>query len=242
MQFYIKPIFQTANDKEIFMSTAKLIVIDGGENVGKATQADMLLNRLMNEGFQVGKLDFPRHNQNMVGRLVEDCLSGACGEMSGLDPRVMATLYAADRYESKKQIEEWMAEGRVIIFDRYVSANMLHQGARIEDVDKRTEFFGWIEELEYGVFGMPRPQVTVYLEVPPDETLKLLEYMEDLGGVVTGPEDAAKLHQSKVTECARYLSTTQQNWNSINCLSGGELRSREDIHEDVYRAVRPFLG
>jgi dTMP kinase len=101
------------------MQTAKLIVIDGGANIGKATQADMLVHRLMNEGYQVGKMDFPRYNQNAIGHYIKERLDTE-KKFSDVDPKMVALVYAADRFESKKQIEEWIAEGRVIIFDRYV--------------------------------------------------------------------------------------------------------------------------
>ena len=115
------------------MNTAKLIVIDGGANVGKATQADMLMNRLSNEGYLVGKMDFPRYSQNTIGHFIRECVDGETDVFANLDPKLVAMAYAVDRFESKKQIEEWMAEGRVIVFDRYVSSNMLHQGAKVQD-------------------------------------------------------------------------------------------------------------
>ncbi len=224
------------------MSTAKIIVIDGGANVGKATQADMLMYRLMNEGYQVGKMDFPRYHQNTIGHLINECLEGKCGPFKELDPRIVATLYAADRLESKKQIEEWIAEGRVIVFDRYVSANMLHQGAKIADADAREEFFRWVEHVEFEVFGMPRPDLTIYLDIPPDESQKLLEYLEDFGGTVADPEEQDKLHQVKVSKCAQYLAATHDKWHTVQCLDANGLRKREDIHEEVYSIIKPVIG
>ena len=123
------------------MNTAKIIVIDGGANIGKATQADMLMNRLMNEGFSVGKMDFPRYSQNTIGHLLKEGIDLDNEALQTLNPKFLAMMFAADRFESKKQIYEWVAEGRVIIFDRYVSSNLLHQGSRITDPDAREEFF-----------------------------------------------------------------------------------------------------
>ena len=100
------------------MHTTKIIVIDGGENVGKATQADMLMNRLMNDGWLVGKMDFPRYSQNTLGNFIQECLDDTNNVLKNLNPKIVATLYAADRFEAKKQIDEWVAEGRVIVFDR----------------------------------------------------------------------------------------------------------------------------
>lgn len=217
----------------------KIIVIDGGANVGKATQADMLTNRLLNDGYNVGKLDFPRYHQNTFGRLIQEALADAHTPMSELSPKVAATLYAADRFEAKGEIETWLAEGRTVILDRYVSANMLHQGVKIEHADEREEFFRWVEHVEYGIFGMPKPDMIVYLDIPAQKSEKLLEYVEDLGITVTAPADKASMHQAKVSECAHYLSTTHMEWHPVQCLDkSGELRSRQDIHEEVYKIVK----
>lgn len=216
----------------------KIIVIDGGANIGKATQADMLMNRLLQEKVLVGKLDFPRYHQNTFGRLVNDCLAGKAGSIDDLDPKVAATLFAADRYESKQQIDDWLAEGRTIIVDRYVTSNMLHQGARISDIDARGEFFSWVEHVEHEIFGLPRPDLTIYLDVPATETHRLLEYVEEIGGEVTDPQAQDDMHQAKVAECARYLSSTYHPWVPVNCVTeDGSLRTREDIHEEIYRVL-----
>ena len=218
-------------------TNATLIVIDGGANVGKATQSDMLMNRLLHDGYSVGKIDFPRYHQNTIGRLISDCIEGNGCDIRDLEPHVSANLFATDRFESKGQIEEWMAEGRIIIFDRYVTSNMLHQGAKIDDPDQREEFFRWVEHLEHEIFGMPRADLTVYLEVPPDESARLLEYVEQFGVKATGAEDHGKIHQAKVSECARYLANFHSHWTTVHCFDDNGLRPREDIHEEVYKIV-----
>lgn len=224
---------------ETHPARGRVIVIDGGANVGKATQADMLTNRLKNEGCNVGKMDFPRYHQNTFGRLIQESLADVHTPMSELPPKVAAALYAADRFESKKEIETWLAEGRTIIFDRYVSANMLHQGVKIDQLDEREEFFRWVEHVEYTIYGMPKPDMVVYLDIPAQKSEKLLEYVENLGMTVTAPADKAEMHQAKVSECAHYLSTTHMEWHPVQCLdTSGELRSRQDIHEEVYKIVK----
>ena len=223
------------------MSQAKIIVIDGGDNVGKATQADLLLRRLMDDGVSVGKLDFPRYDQNTYGHLIKECLKGERGDFMNLDPKITATLYAVDRFESKNQMLEWINEGRVIILDRYVSANMLHQGAKIDDPDEREEFLKWLDHVEYEIFGMPRPDMTIYLDVPPDESQKLLEYVVGLGAKVVDVAEQDRLHQVKVAHCAQYLSSSRDRWLTVQCLKDGQLRTREEIHEEVYNLVKDQL-
>jgi dTMP kinase len=98
-----------------------------------------------------------------------------------------------------------------------------------------------VEHLEYDIFGLPRPDMVVYLDIPPEDSQKLLEYIEDFGAVVVNPEEKDKLHQAKVSKCASYLANTQNQWVTVPCVTEGKLRSREDIHENVYQAVRAIL-
>ena len=219
-------------------TTAPLIVIDGGDNVGKATQADLLSRRLEEAGHRVATIDFPQYHQNTFGRLIDECLQGKHGDFMALDPRIAATLYAADRYESKAQLESWRVEGKIVVLDRYVSANMLHQGAKIEDPDEREQFLSWLEHVEYEIFGMPRPDLTIYLDVPPDESEKLLEYLVGTGVKVVDVAEQDRMHQAKVAACAQYLSSARDRWVTVQCLGQEGLRTREDIHEEVFTLVQ----
>jgi len=224
------------------MQKVQLIVIDGGSNVGKATQADLLMRRLVSEGVSVGKMDFPRYNQNTFGHLLRESLDGEHGDFLSLDPKITAALYAADRYESKKELLEWIEEGRVVIFDRYVSANMMHQGAKITDPDKREEFLKWLDHVEYEIYGMPRPDLTIYLNVPPEKSEKLLEYVVGIGAKVPDVAEGNSDHQRKVAECAKYLSSSRDQWVTVQCMAGEDtLRTREDIHEEVYEIVKKHI-
>jgi dTMP kinase len=220
---------------------AQIIVIDGGDNVGKATQADLLMRRLASEGVAVGKFDFPRYNQNTYGHLIRECLDGKRGDFMAIDPKITATLYAADRYESKKELMQWLEEGRVVICDRYVSANMLHQGAKIDDADTREEFLKWLDHVEHEIFGMPRADLTIYLNVPPEKSQKLLEYVVGIGAKTADVAESDRSHQQKVAACAAYLSTSRDKWETVECMNDDELRQREDIHAEVYDIVQKHL-
>lgn len=223
------------------MQKAQIIVIDGGDNVGKATQADLLMRRLASEGVSVGKMDFPRYHQNTFGRLLQEALAGEHGDFMNLDPKIASTLYAADRFESKAELLQWLEEGRVIILDRYVTASMLHQGAKIEDLDKREDFLNWLDHVEYEVFCMPRPDLTIYLNVPPEKSEKLLEHIVGIGAKVADIAESDRNHQEKVAACAAHLSSSRDQWVTVECMVGDELRQREDIHEEVYSIVKKHI-
>ncbi len=140
----------------------KLIVVDGADGSGKATQAALLAKALRKRGLGVKMIDFPQY-QNFFGALIGRYLAGEFGDFIKLDPYLVSVLYAADRFDSSRQIKNWLDKGYVVIADRYVSANQIHQGSKIEDPKKRKQFLDWLDEMEFQVFAIPRPDLVVYL-------------------------------------------------------------------------------
>src|SRR5262245_7412995 len=119
------------------MKKGIFVVIDGIDGSGKATQTRLLVERLRKEGRPVEKIDFPRHGTPNYGELISECLAGKHGDFVHLDPKIASTLYALDRYEASPQIRSWLDEGKVVIADRFSSANQIHQGGKIIDAEKR---------------------------------------------------------------------------------------------------------
>src|SRR3990167_6836927 len=119
------------------MKKGKLIVLDGTDGSGKATQTKILQARLKKEGYRVQTLDFPQYEKNFFGGLIGECLAGEHGDFVSIDPYIGSTLYAADRFESKDKIMRWLRAGCVVVLDRYVSSNQIHQGGKITDAKKR---------------------------------------------------------------------------------------------------------
>jgi len=214
----------------------KLIVIDGSDGVGKATQTALLIKRLKKEKISAKTLDFPQYRQNLFGKLIHECLDGKHGDFIALDPRIASTLYAADRFESKQKIERWLREGRVVILDRYVSANQLHQGGKIRDAKKRKEFLLWLDKIEFGVFGIPRPDSIFYLHLPTKLSLQLIQGR--------GHKDLAEKnvkYLSDARESALKLIQNSTRWIKIDCAKQGKILPREAIHEEIYARVKKII-
>lgn len=222
----------------------KLIVIEGGDGAGKATQAKLLIEHLQADGHEVKTLDFPRYTDNQFGRLIRQCLDGKRGDFMAMDPRVVATLYAADRFETKSVLEDWLAAGHIVVLDRYVSANMMHQGAKLQDDAELPDLITWIDHTEFEVFGVPRPDLTFYFDIPYEIRQKLKQKAVD-EGKHTGELDVAEQdqeHQRKVGERARKIVDLRPDWYQVTCCTDDEeLRTIEHIHEEVYEKVTNIL-
>jgi dTMP kinase len=134
-----------------------------------------------------------------------------------------------------------MEDNDVVVLDRYVSANMLHQGAKIDDEKERKEFLLWLEHVEHDIFDLPKPDLTVMLEVSPEHSEEVLRLMVEQGAKTADVAEQDREHQRRVVECASWLSTIRPYWTTIQCSKGNTLRSREDIHEELVFVVKENL-
>lgn len=228
------------------MNKGKLIVIDGTDGSGKATQVALLAKRLKKEGFKTAVVDFPEYYGNFFGKFIGHCLSEQYYNFVKVHPKIASVLYAADRFESKGKIEKLLQKGFVVIANRYVSANQIHQGGKIANVKKREAFIKWLDEMEYKVFKIPRPDVVFYLSLPIPFVKRLINernksqnraYLGKRKDIVEG--DMTYLSNS--IKSALWLAKTQKNYMQIDCIKGQSLRTREDIHEELYSKVKKLL-
>jgi dTMP kinase len=226
----------------------KLIVIDGSDGTGKATQTKLLVERLKSEDIPVETLDFPQYEMNLFGKLIGECLSGLHGDFIGLDPKIASVLYAADRYESKRKIDKWLTAGKVVVLDRYVSANQMHQGGKIRDAKERKAFLQWLDQMEHGVFGLPRPDIILYLALPVEITLKLLkekQMAEKKKYLTKGARDQAESnvkHLVDAQQSALKLIQASNAWKKIICSDKKGILPREDIHGKIWSIVEPLAS
>ncbi|MEK7140224.1 MAG: hypothetical protein AAB815_00405 [Patescibacteria group bacterium] len=224
----------------------KLIVLDGTDGSGKATQVDLLRKRLMKEGHKVKLLDFPEYYNNFFGKFIGHCLSEQYYNWINIHPKIASIAYAADRWESSEKIRDWLKKGYIVLSNRYVSANQIHQGGKIENAKKREAFIKWLNEMEYEVFKIPRPDAIFYLNVPMKIILELIkerqrktfrEYVGKRKDIVEG--NIPYLSNSNKT--ALWLSKTQKGWIKIECAPGGVIDTRENVHEKIYAQVRKII-
>lgn len=223
------------------------IVIDGIDGTGKATQTELLVKRLTKEGIKARKIDFPGYERNVFGKLIGECLVGKRGDFLHVDPYVGSTLYAADRFESSSLIKEWIAKGYVVIADRYVSSNQIHQGGKIKNLDKKKEFLNWLETIEYKIFKIPKPKVILYLHLPVSLSVMLLEKKS----AVRKKRYMEGMKKDKVESSMKYLENSRKNalqiisknnkWIKIECSLNGRVKTRENIHELIYSEVEKIL-
>ena len=218
----------------------KLIVIDGTDGSGKATQVALLTKRLKKDGYTIKNVDFPEYYKNFFGKFIGHCLSEQYYNFVKVHPKIASVLYAGDRFESKEQIEKWLKSGYIVLANRYVSANQIHQGGKIKSAKKRADFIKWLDEMEYKVFKIPRPDVVFYLDLPISISKKLMkERNKNSSRSYLGTKKDAHEKDTEFLENSRksalWLAKTQSYYKKVDCAIKNSIRTREDIHEEIYR-------
>ena len=214
----------------------KLIVLEGTDGSGKSTQFRLMAQRLTEENVEFRRLVFPRY-ENESSALIRMYLGGEFGtKPSDVNAYAASAFYAVDRYASYKQDwGQWYEDGGLILSDRYTTSNAVHQASK-ETGEKRDAFLKWLYEFEYDKLGLPRPDLTIYLDVPTDFTEKLMRHREQDTGT------KADIHEQDT----EYLNTCRRTgraaaefygWTVIDCVKDGAMRSIEDIHQEIYGHV-----
>ena len=226
-----------------------LIVIEGTDGSGKATQTKMLVERLNCEGILTSHMGFPRY-YTPTGRIISQCYLGKkrgpeegdiawFGDADSVNPLLASLYYASDRYAAIPDMLKILNSGTHLVLDRYRNANKAHQGGKIRDKRERQKFFEDLDRLELEILRIPKEDKTVFLYMPWEVALKLREQRgEDEDG-----------HESNLGHLIRaeevYLDLAHDNeWEQISCSPDrtiNSLRTPEDIGEEVYGIIRSFI-
>lgn len=220
----------------------KLIVIDGTDGAGKATQTKLLVDRLSGEGYKVEIADFPQYGKKSAA-LVEEYLNGKFGDARSVGPYRASIFYACDRYAASFQIVKWLNEGKIVISNRYVSANMGHQTGKIKDKGERDRFLEWLRDLEFNIFGIPKPDLNLLLYVPPKIGQQLVDkkgHRDYVGGEKRDIHEADIEHLKDAAEAYLYVAN-KHSWPVINCAPNDKMLTREEINEAVWNKVKQIL-
>lgn len=218
----------------------KLIVIEGTDGSGKSTQFRKLSQRLEEEGVAFCHIVFPRYSEPSSA-LIRMYLGGEFGtDPSAVNAYAASSFYAVDRYASYKQDwGQWYEQGGVVLSDRYTTSNAVHQTSK-EPPERRGAFLKWLYEFEYDKLALPKPDLIIYLDMPTECTEQLMRRRE------ADTNTKADIHEKDLA----YLATCREagrtaaeyyGWTVIQCVRDCEMRSIEDIHNEIYGYVKACL-
>ncbi|MFL0195639.1 dTMP kinase [Clostridium sp. WILCCON 0269] len=221
----------------------KLIVIEGCDGSGKATQTRRLYKRLLNEKYNVKKVEYPNYN-SQSSALVKMYLNGEFGKNpEDVNAYVASTFYGVDRFASYKiQWKEFYEHGGIVLADRYTTSNMIHQASKINNIEEKDKFLDWLWDFEFNIFKLPIPDCVIFLDVPPEYSKNL---MLERNNKFTGNMEK-DIHESNY----KYLVNSYNNalyivskygWNKIPCIENNKISAVNKIHESIYNLISRIL-
>ncbi len=219
----------------------KLIVFEGTDGSGKSTQYARLCARLEQEGRQFRRLVFPQYDKPSSA-LLRMYLGGEFGSHpEDVNAYAASTFYAVDRYASLKQVwGEDYERGGLILADRYITSNAVHQAAKVP-VQEREAFFDWLFDFECNKLGLPRPDVVIYLDMPTERAVQNLRSRESATNTKADIHEVDTHYLSVCHETAGQAAD-YLGWKRIQCVNdAGELRPIEDLHEEIWNLIREVI-
>lgn len=218
----------------------KLIVFEGTDGSGKSTQFALLTKRLKAMNIDFRTIEFPQYSQPSSS-LIRMYLGGEFGTRpTDVNAYAASTFYAVDRYASYRKVwRDYYQRGGLVLSDRYTTSNAVHQASK-EPARSREEFFRWLYELEYKHMELPKPDIVIYLDVSTELTSKMLRSREQ------ATNTHADIHEQNMDYLRLCRNTGLQaaayyGWTVINCEKDGEMRSIEDIHNEIFALVQSCL-
>ncbi len=223
---------------------ATLIAIEGIDGAGKGTQAGRLVSSLRERGLRVDTLQFPRYGATNFGGAIGDFLNGRFGSLNQVHPQLAAVLYAGDRFESRPLLMQLMEDNDVVVLDRFVGSNLAHQSAKLDGAE-RTALVDWIENIEYEVFQLPRPALTVLIDMSSQMSRELVsrKATRDYTDQEADLQESDLPYLERVRRCYLALAHSRLDWRTIHGLSeDGSLRTIDDVGTEIQTVVCEHLS
>ena len=221
----------------------KIFVIDGTDGSGKQTQFELLKEKLTKDNVDFRVMSFPNY-ESPSSSLVKMYLSGEFGENAkDVSAYIASTFYAADRYATYiKEYKQYYENGGIILADRYTTANMVHQAGKIQDKEERKKFLNWLWDFEFKLYSIPVPEEVFFLKMPPEKALELIKDRENK----FTHEEKKDIHERDKNHIVDSFNAAcevanEYNWYTVECVKNGNIRSIEDIGEEIYKQIKKHL-
>lgn len=217
-------------------------MIDGTDGSGKATQTALLVNNLKEAGFRVVAEDFPQYGQKSAA-LAEEYLNGKFGTAQELGPYIPSIFFAVDRFTARKRITQSLKQGCIVVSNRYTTASMGHQGGKIKSLTARNVYFQWLFDLEYKLFKIPKPDLTLILHMPANVAQKLVDKKGKRKYARGKKRDLHEADLAHLQAAERtYLEIARKfGYSVIDCYRDKQISRRDEIADAIWQEAKKIL-
>ncbi|HSW66795.1 MAG TPA: hypothetical protein VLI54_06680 [Bacillota bacterium] len=213
------------------------IILEGVDGSGKATQFHLLEKRLREAGYDVVTLDFPRYDEPS-SYFVRQYLGGAYGGITAVGPYTSSLFYALDRFEAAPKIRQALEQGKIVLSNRYTGSSMAHQGTKFRTPEERRGYFIWLDNLEFEMLKLPRPDLSFVLRVP----LDIAQHFMEQSGKARDIHESDPKHLEQAL--AVYDDMTQlfpKDYQRIDCVRGDRPMEIEAVQSLLWEKISPLL-
>ncbi|MEK7180958.1 MAG: thymidylate kinase [Patescibacteria group bacterium] len=217
------------------------IVIEGIDGSGKATQLKKLKEYFEAKDTKVATFDFPQY-EKPSSYFVREYLNGRFGSFQEIGPHQASLFFALDRFDAKKDILSSLAKGQIVISNRYVASNMAHQGSNLRDAAERKKYYNWVNDLEFNILGIPKPDLNLILHITPDISQKLIDTKTTRKYIQNGAKrdmlESDFTHLANTEKIYQELCGLFPGWfKNIECMRAGNIIPPSEIHQEILSLV-----
>lgn len=225
------------------MGTGTFLAIEGTDGSGKGTQFAKLEQRLKGEGYDVATFDFPRYDEPS-SYFVKQYLNGQYGTAEQVGPYTGSLFYALDRYQAAEQIRQALSDGKIVIANRFTGSNMAHQGTKFRHAEERRGFFIWLDNLEFEMLKIPRPDRSIVLRVPAEIAQKLVDQKQTRSYT----DKKRDLHEADLAHMEQAVEVYDdlcqlfpKDFTRLDCVRDGKLMGVDAVAKLLWQSVEPHL-
>ncbi|MBW3569009.1 FAD-dependent thymidylate synthase [Candidatus Parcubacteria bacterium] len=225
------------------MDKGVFIALEGTDGSGKTTQFKLLKEKLEKQGYDVEVFDFPQYDKPS-SFFVREYLNGKYGSLDEVGPYTASLFFALDRYEAAPKIKQALSEGKVILTNRFTGSNMAHQGASFDSLEQLRGFFLWLDQIEFELFKIPRPDISIVLRVPAEIAQKMVDQKKSREYT----EKKRDLHEADLNHLKRSVQVYDtlcqlfpKDFKLIDCAREGKVLEVGKVESMVWETVKAFL-
>jgi thymidylate kinase/thymidylate synthase ThyX len=219
------------------------IAIEGTDGSGKGTQFELLQNSLKKLGHEVEVFDFPQYDQPS-SYYVKEYLNGKYGTANEVDPYTASLFYSLDRFDVSDKIRRALNDGKIVLANRFTGSNMAHQGTKFDNLEQRRGYFIWLDNLEYQMLQIPRPDISIVLRVPAE----IAQSLVDQKGKRSYTDKKRDIHEADLSHMKRSVEVYDtlcqlfpKDFKALDCTRNNKMLSKEQIHALLLKTIEPFL-
>lgn len=225
------------------MSQGLFIVIEGSDGSGKGTQFTLISDKLKAQGYDIATYDFPQYDQPS-SYFVREYLNGNYGSADELGAYTPSLFFALDRFQAAQSIKRDLAAGKIVLSNRFIGANLAHQGQKINDEAEKTRYYEWLYDLEFNILGIPKPDVNVVLLVP----AAIAQQLVDQKAARSYTDKKRDIHEADLNHLTRAVAAYEklcqqfpEQFIAVQGVQDGELLPIPEVTDRIWEHIEPML-